>query len=77
LGRKTRKILTIYGQHHLRADTDRLYVPRKGGGRGLTQIDMTYTTRTTKLVESMEGSEDLLLQVVTTHQHDANAHFLM
>jgi len=28
LERKTRKMLTIHGQHHLRADIDRLYVPR-------------------------------------------------
>ncbi|PNF23741.1 hypothetical protein B7P43_G17247 [Cryptotermes secundus] len=32
LDRKTRKILTTYGQHHPRADIDRLYVPRKEGG---------------------------------------------
>jgi hypothetical protein len=28
---KTRKMLTIHGQHHPRADIDRLYVPRKEG----------------------------------------------
>jgi hypothetical protein len=26
---KKRKMLTIHGQHHPRADIDRLYVPRK------------------------------------------------
>jgi hypothetical protein len=31
LDRKARKMLTINGQHHLRADIDRLYVPRKKG----------------------------------------------
>jgi hypothetical protein len=35
LDRKTRKLLTTHGQHHTRADLDRLYVPRKQGGRGL------------------------------------------
>jgi hypothetical protein len=35
LERKTRKMLTIRGQRHPRADIDRLYVPRKEGGRGL------------------------------------------
>ena len=29
LDRKTRKLLTIHGQHHPKADVDRLYVPRK------------------------------------------------
>ena len=34
LDRKTRKLLIIHGQHHSKADVDRLYVPRKQGGRG-------------------------------------------
>jgi hypothetical protein len=33
LDRKTRKMLTIHGEHHPGADTDRLYVPRQEGGR--------------------------------------------
>ena len=35
LDRKTRKLLTIHGMFHPRSDIDRLYVPRKRGGRGL------------------------------------------
>jgi len=31
LDRKTRKLLTIHGQHHTKADIDCLYVPRKQG----------------------------------------------
>jgi hypothetical protein len=31
MGRKTRKMLTMYKMHHPRADIDRLYVKRKGG----------------------------------------------
>ena len=38
LDRKTKKILSVYGQHHPHADVDRLYVPRKHGGRGLMQL---------------------------------------
>jgi len=34
LDRKTRKLLTIRGQHHPKADVDRLYVPRKRGRKG-------------------------------------------
>jgi hypothetical protein len=73
LDRKTRKILIIYGQHHPRADIDCLYVPRKEGGRGLTQIEVAYLTETRKLLEYIDGSEDQLLQVVRTHQQNANA----
>jgi len=30
--------------HHPKADIDRLHVKRKGGGRGLLQIEVTYKT---------------------------------
>jgi len=42
LDRKKRKILTIHGQHHPNADVDRLYVPRKQGGRGLMQLEAAH-----------------------------------
>jgi len=35
LDRKRRKLLTFHGQHHPKADIDRLNVPRKQGGSGL------------------------------------------
>ena len=39
LNRKPRNLLTIHGQHHVKADVDRLYVPRKQGGRDLMQFE--------------------------------------
>jgi hypothetical protein len=39
LDRKTRRMLTIYRQHHSRADTDCVYVLRKDEGRRLMQIE--------------------------------------
>jgi hypothetical protein len=65
-------MLTIHGQHHPTADTDRLYVPRKEGGRGLIQVDRVYAAETIKSVEYVESKEDPLIQVVRTHQHDKN-----
>jgi len=35
-------IITIHGQHHPKADVDRLYVPRKQGGRGLMQLEAAH-----------------------------------
>jgi hypothetical protein len=35
LDRKTKKLLSIHGQHHQKADVERLYFPRKQGRRGL------------------------------------------
>ena len=37
--RKTRKLFTIYGALHPKSDVDRLYIPRKKGGRGLICIE--------------------------------------
>jgi len=68
LDRKTRKLLTIHGQHHPKADVDRLYVPRKQGGRGLMQLEAAHEVEITKLVEYVERKEDPLIQVVRIHR---------
>jgi hypothetical protein len=34
----------MYKKYHPKADIDRLYVKRKGGGRGLSQIEAAYKT---------------------------------
>ena len=39
IDRKTRKLFTIYGALHPKSDVDRLYIPRKEGGRGLISIE--------------------------------------
>jgi hypothetical protein len=39
----------------------------------VTQIEAACITETAELAEYIKGSEDLLLQVVRTHQHIANA----
>jgi len=64
---KTRKLLTIHGQHQPKADVDRLYVPRKQGGRGLMQLEAARVVEITKLVEYVDRKEDPLIQVVRTH----------
>ena len=39
IDRKTRKLFTIYRALHSQSDADRLYKPRKEGGRGLISIE--------------------------------------
>jgi hypothetical protein len=73
LDRETRKLLTIHGQHHPKTDVDRLYVPRKEGGRGLMQIEAARAVEITKLVEYIDRKEDPLIQVVRTHQHNTDS----
>ena len=38
IDRKTRKLFTIYGALDPKSDVDRLYIPRKEGGRDLISI---------------------------------------
>ena len=73
LDRKTRKLLTIHGQQHPKADVDRLYVPRKQGGRGLKQLEAAHTVEITKLMEYVDRKEDPLIQIVRTHQHNTDS----
>jgi hypothetical protein len=67
LDQKTGKLLTIHGQHHPRADVDRLYVPRKQRGRDLMRLEAAHAVQITKLVEYVERKEDPPIQVVRTH----------
>jgi hypothetical protein len=48
---KIRKILTIYKVHHPKADIYRLYVKRKGGGRGLVQVEAAYKAEISNIAE--------------------------
>jgi hypothetical protein len=69
-------MLSIHGQHHPRADTDHLYVPKKEGGRGLMQVEGAYTAETLNLVKYVESKEDPLIQIVRTHHHYTNSAML-
>jgi hypothetical protein len=48
---------TIHGQHHPKADVDRLYVPRKQGGRGLMELEAAHAVEITKLVKYVDRKE--------------------
>ena len=58
LDRKRGKLVTIHGQHHPKADVDRLYVPRKQGGRDLMQLEAAHAVEITKLEEYVDRKED-------------------
>ena len=75
LDRKKRKLLTIHGQHHPKADIDRLYayVPRKQGVRGLMQLEAAHAVEITKQMEYVDRKEDPLIQVVRTHQNNTDS----
>jgi len=51
-------MLTVHGQRHSVADTVRVYIPAKEGGRGLMQVEKDYTVEVIKLTEFVESKED-------------------
>ena len=53
MDQRTRKLMTMHKVLHPRDDVDRLYVPRKEGGRGLTSIEDSVDT-------SMQQLEDCI-----------------
>jgi hypothetical protein len=69
-------MLTIHGEHHPKADIDRLYVHTKEGGRGLMQVEGAYIAETLYLVEYVENKEDPVTQIVRTHHHNINSSLL-
>jgi hypothetical protein len=56
-------MLTIHGQHHPRADIDRLYFSRKEVGRGLMQVEGAYIAESLNLVEYVESKEVPLIKL--------------
>ena len=58
IDRKTRKLFTIYGALHPKSDVDRLYIPRKEGGRGLISLEDCVELAIRGLEVYVHGSKD-------------------
>ena len=58
IDRKTRKLFTFYGALHPKSDVDRLYIPRKEGGRGLISIEDCVELAIRGLKVYVHGSEE-------------------
>ena len=70
IDRKTRKMLTVYRMHHPKADTERLYVKRKRGGRGLVQIEAAYKAEIIHIAKYLDTNykEDQFVNNVKSHE---------
>ena len=62
LDRKTRTLCTIYGGLHPKSDVDRLYIPRKDGGRGSIAIEDCVQLTVRVLEMCVRRSGERLLQ---------------
>jgi predicted GNAT family acetyltransferase len=70
IGKKTRKVLRMYKMHEPKADIDRLYVKRKGGGRGLLQTAVTHKAETINNAEYFNAkyTDVQFLNIVKNHE---------
>ena len=58
LDRKTRKMMTIHRALHPRANVNRLYAPRKEGGKGMISIEDCVNIESRALGQYLKNSED-------------------
>ena len=63
--------------HHPKADVDRLYLPRKNGGRGMIQLEMAYKTITIAMSTYLSSTTDLILKLVHQHQQTTKLHSII
>lgn len=74
MDRKTRKLLTSNRSFHPKADVDRLYLPRKEGGRGLMQLELSFKTTTIAMKNYLEFTNDWMMQLVLQHENSKKLH---
>ena len=60
--RKFRKVLTIHGAHNLKSDVDRLYLPRRLGGRGFISIADVIECEKRSFATYLYNTGDYILQ---------------
>ena len=64
MDQRTRKLMTMHKALHPRDDVDRLYVPRKEGGRGLASIEESVDTSIQRLEDYIEKHEQGLITAI-------------
>ena len=72
LDRKTRKLFIIYGTLQPKSDVDRLYIPRKEGGRDLISIEDCVELAIRGLEVYVHGSEERLIQAARGEKIDGS-----
>ena len=65
LDRETRKLMTMYGAQHSKADVDRLYLKRCDGRRGLIGVEDCVQAEVNSLEKYLSASEEKMLKEVS------------
>ena len=70
LDRQTRKLMTIHNALHPKSNVDRLYLPRKDGGRGLLGVQDTVNIAKVSLKRYVNNSTERLLSSLRIIEDD-------
>lgn len=68
IDRRTRKLLTMGGMHHPKADVDRLYIKRRNGGRGLIELQSAFEIAIVGLSDYLNLEKDKFCRMVKAHE---------
>ena len=66
---KIRKQLTCHRMHHPKSNTDRLYLQRNNGGRGLIHLETFYKSSTIGLFHYLSNTEDWVVKLVHLYEN--------
>ena len=69
LDRRTRKLMTMHKALHPKSNVERLYLPRKEGGRGLISIEDATRTAILGLQKYIQESEEKLISAARKPEH--------
>ena len=70
MDQRTRKLMTMHKALHPRDDVDRLYVPRKEGGRGLASIKDSVVTSIQRIEDYIEKHERGLITAIRNNTNN-------
>ena len=70
LDRQTRKLMTMHNALHPKSNVDRLYLPRKDGGRGLLGVEDTVNIAKVSLKRYVNNSTERLLSSLRITEDD-------
>ena len=71
MDQRTRKLMTMHKALHPRDNVDRLYIPKKEGGRGLASIENSVDTSIQRLEDYIEKHERGLITAIRNNTDNA------
>ena len=62
------KLLPMHRMYHPKSDVNKLFFPRKEGGRGLVQLELSLKTSVVKMDTYLNNANDWILKLVKNYE---------